>query len=83
MVFILDTNIIWHYLKKDEVMKVVEKMFDPFNPEFTVIISIVTAAELYALAAKNNWGSKRKNALTNFLDALVIIDISDWRLVQY
>lgn len=63
-------------------MQLVEEKYDPFNPDFTVIISIVTAAELYALATKNNWGDKRITALTNFLDALVIVDISDWRLVD-
>jgi len=82
MNFVLDTNIILHYLKDTEKKKWLSKIVGPLQQGNTPIISVVSVAEIKALAAKNSWGNKRMLAIEEFLKELIIIDIKYNELID-
>lgn len=82
MNFVLDTNIILHYLKETDKKKWISKNIGPLQIGNIPIISVVSVAEIKAIAAKNNWGNKRIDTIEEFLKALVIIDIKYNELID-
>lgn len=63
MNYVLDTNIILFYLKDGPTKGFIEEVYSPFSADNTAIISIVTAAEIKALAQKNRWGGTGESRL--------------------
>jgi predicted nucleic acid-binding protein len=59
MTFVFDTNILLHYVRESDVMKMVESQFDPFGNGQETWISAVSIGEIYAIAMQNKWGNKR------------------------
>lgn len=55
MVYLLDTKIIIQYLRDSDHRKKIDDQFDPFGPENTAVISVVTVGELKSLAIRNRW----------------------------
>lgn len=45
------------------------------NEDYTIIISVVTKAELQAIALMNNWGNNRLKALNQLLASFTYLDI--------
>ena len=82
MNYILDTNILIEYLRGYQETADFLSLNRCFEHPNTAIISIVTQAELYAFAIKNNWGEKRINALESILNQLVIVPIDTKSLVK-
>lgn len=82
MNFVIDTNIILHYLKNTDKKKWIINNIGPLQIGNVPIISVVSVAEIKALAAKNNWGNNRTNAIEEFLKELVIIDIKYNELID-
>jgi len=82
MDFVLDTNIILHYLKDSEEKRWISENVGPLQEGNIPMISVVSVAEIRALAAKNNWGNKRTLAIEEFLKELVIIDIKYNELID-
>jgi len=58
------------------------KNVGPLQQGNTPIISVVSVAEIKALAAKNNWGNKRTLSIEEFLKELIIIDIKYNELID-
>jgi len=55
-----------------------------FNPSGVAeFISVVTLAELESLAYQNRWGNQRLTTLYNLVGKLIILDISDPKLIDY
>ena len=64
--YILDTNIVLAYFQNNEkIIYEIESIFPLFTDENITAISIVTVAELYALALKRQWGQTKINKLTD------------------
>lgn len=82
MRYILDTNVILFYLRKNDRRQVIDRRFGPFKPENQAVISIVTVAEIKALAKKNRWGRQRTELAESFLQELIVIDIRYGELVE-
>jgi tRNA(fMet)-specific endonuclease VapC len=75
MNYVLDTNVILLYLKNDKTKRSIEDNYGPFQSGNNPVISIVTIAEIRAIALKNNWGERRIKIVEEFLNELVVIDI--------
>ena len=72
--FILATSILVHFTREDALMRKIESSHDlSSNPN--VLISVVTEAEIAALALKFNWGDSKLRRLQSILDALIIVPI--------
>ena len=41
------------------------------------LISVVTHGEIWAMAQRNSWGDKKRNAVEEMLDDLVTLDLND------
>ena len=82
MKFLLDTNMLLLYLREDYLALEFESQFQLFDNQNLALISIVSKGELFALALKNNWGSRRIQQLEQFLEQFFTIDIAAEDIIQ-
>ncbi len=75
MNYVLDTNIILIYLKDEKTKQIIEDSYGPFRAGNNPIISIVTIAEIRALALKNHWGERRIKIVEEFMNELIVVDV--------
>jgi len=68
MNFLLDTNILVHYIRKPELLSDFEKKYQPFSNQNVALISIVTEAEMKSLAIQFGWGEKKEGNLKSSWD---------------
>ncbi len=82
--YLLDTNIVLHYLRKNKTSEKIENELHLLDDEIVKIISVVTIAELESFALSRNWGSSKTNYLSSLLKKFVVISInsSDKDLMQ-
>jgi len=76
MIYLFDTNILVHYIRKTSVKTFVEQYFDPANPRNRPVISVITVGEIRSIALQNQWSSKRLAALDALLSEFIITDIN-------
>jgi predicted nucleic-acid-binding protein len=53
MLYLLDTNIILAYFRKDKTYQYVEQNFQPFDNENFAVISVVSLGEINSIALRN------------------------------
>ena len=70
MDYILDTNILVHFIRNDEYIRQLENKFSLFSSGNSVFISIVSVGEIRSLAYQFNWGEAKLKRLNYFLHAL-------------
>ena len=73
--FILDTNFIFIQLRENARLQHTVDEYRMDDDDAVLLVSVVTIAELYALAERNKWGEKRLATLQAFLQRLYSIDI--------
>jgi len=72
MNFLLDTNIVLNMIRAKDFVAI--KNF--INPEdVQLYLSVASRAEIASIAIRNNWGRKRNDLLTDFLNYVSIVDI--------
>lgn len=76
MDYILDTNIVLTYLRKNKYSDKIDKIYAPLAIENTSIISVVSVGEIKSLALRNNWGSRKLAKLEELLSKFIISDIN-------
>lgn len=70
MDFVLDTNILVHFVRNDAHIRQIGQQFAPFSPENTAFISIVSVGEIRSLAFQFRWGKEKMDRMNHFLHAL-------------
>lgn len=75
MLYLLDTNILLAYLRKNSVWEYVEEHYQPFTTPHQALIAVVTAGEILSLALQNQWGVAKRNSIREALAELTIIGI--------
>jgi len=70
MDFVLDTNILVHFVRSDAHIRQVEQQFSLFAPGNSTFISIVSVGEIRSLAFLFGWGKAKLERLNLFLHAL-------------
>jgi tRNA(fMet)-specific endonuclease VapC len=81
--FILDTNILVYYLQADrEKIRKIDTLYAPFADAHQSFMSIVSVAELYALAMRHHWGQKRWQQLLSILEDVIIVPIESQDLID-
>jgi len=76
MFYLIDTNIIVHYVRQSETFKDVRAKLDASDNEVNLVLSEVSIGEIYSLAKRNKWGTKKMQRLNSFLSALTVFPIS-------
>lgn len=82
MNYLLDTNIVLTCLRTNELSRKLTRHLNLFAPNVSLLISVVTIGELKSIAKQNNWGEKRINALLEWLDTFVILDINVEEVIE-
>jgi tRNA(fMet)-specific endonuclease VapC len=77
MTYIWDTNILLYSVSEEVFLEKLNKRFDIFNPLNTNLISAVTIGEIYSIALRNRWGSKRMSNLAQKLKLVTPIPVTD------
>jgi predicted nucleic acid-binding protein len=75
MNYLLDTNILVHFVRGTQESQQILKKFSLSNQETNSIISVVSLGEIQSLAIRNNWGEKRLTILNSVLAQFLIADI--------
>ncbi|MEM1324327.1 MAG: PIN domain-containing protein [Bacteroidota bacterium] len=83
MRYVLDTNILVYYIKDGATRRQIDEQYNPFGTDNEAIISVVTIAELKALAVKNGWGEKKQAALEKLVNKVIVIEVKYGELLQY
>jgi len=73
--YLLDTNVLAHYLRQNEFAKGIDQTYQPFVSPNTSVISVVTVGEIKALSLKRGWGRKKNQCLETLIDSLYSADI--------
>jgi len=76
MDYLLDTNIILNYIRKDSYSSQIDEKYSPLSIENSPIISVVTRGEILSIAFQNSWGNQKINFLKVLLDKFIIADIN-------
>lgn len=75
MKYVLDTNIILSYLRKNDVWGLIETSLQFFDSGTKVYIPAIVIGELQSIAIQNKWGVNKQNELQLFINEFIKIDI--------
>lgn len=83
MRYVLDTNILLHYLRESDLSVRLDQQFGPLNSsENEAILSVVSVGEIRAIAKINRWGKKRISKIEALCEELLITDIYSEDLIE-
>lgn len=83
MRYVLDTNILLHYLRESELSVRIDEQYNPLDSTLhDAIVCVVSVGELKAIAKINHWGQRRLDNLDQLLDELLITDINSEDLIE-
>ena len=80
--YLLDTNVLLHWLRGSKVCQTIDGQFQLTASSFRPLISEVTLGELEAFAMSAKWGDERKKKLAEVKSKLVVVDLSDDRIMK-
>lgn len=75
MRYILDTNILLHYLRASAIASKIDLNYNPLSVDNEAIVSVVSVGEIKAIAKINHWGRNRLEQFELLLDELIVTDI--------
>ena len=76
MSYLIDTNIIVHFVRVSTTYEQLEKNIPLFSSDLDVYFSEVSVGEILSIANRNRWGSKKMERVETLLDSLTLIPIS-------
>lgn len=76
MNYLLGTNILVHFIRKDEVSRRIDIDFSAFDPANRVIVSIVSFGEIKSIARQNGWGANKLKLLDQLLLTVLRADLT-------
>ena len=80
MIYLFDTNILVNSIRHSEYKRFIEHTY--FKSENSIIISVVTEAELKTIAYNNNWGQSKLKEIEIQLSQITIIPIKSSETVK-
>lgn len=80
--YLLDTNVLLHWLRGSKVCQTIDGQFQLTASSFRPLVSEVTLGELEAFARSAKWGDERKKKLAEVKSKLVVVDLSDDRIMK-
>lgn len=83
MRYVLDTNILLHYLRESELSLWVDRQFNPLDSSNNdAILSVVSLGEIKVISKINQWGQKRLDKIEFLCEELLITDINSEDLIE-
>lgn len=80
--YLLDTNVLLHWLRGSKVCQTIDGQFQLTAYGFRPLICEVTLGEIEAFAMSSKWGDDRKRKLAEVKSMLVVVDLSDDRIMK-
>ncbi|MGB0523662.1 MAG: type II toxin-antitoxin system VapC family toxin [Flammeovirgaceae bacterium] len=77
MDYLLDTNIILHYVRNSAVYQSIDQQLDLFGKNNYSFASIVSVGEMYSLAIQLGWGKTKMEQLKKFLGQINPIPVEN------
>ncbi len=82
MTFLLDTNILLHYIRESPLFHEIQGTYAPLKKGNRSIISVVNVAEIRSIAVQAKWGIVKTRKLEEILRELIIIEIRNNILID-
>lgn len=76
MKYLLDTNILLHYIRQSSLGEAIDRQFTPFSGSNEVFVSVISVGELKSIALQNQWGARKIGLMESFLSKMLIADIN-------
>ncbi len=70
MKYLLDTNILLVYLRKQKTKDYIDENYQPFSAPNIPLLSVVSKGEIKSVGLRNKWGLARLQSLDLFLVGL-------------
>jgi predicted nucleic acid-binding protein len=74
--YLLDTNVLLALIRGNELGRYIRQTYTIDDPTNRSVISVVSHGEVWAIAQRNGWGEKKKEALRKMLENVVTIDLN-------
>lgn len=75
VVYLLDTNILVHYIRNDTLSQQVEASYRLRAQQVGPLISAVTEGEIESLALQFGWGAEKRRRLQELLGRLIVVPL--------
>ena len=83
MRYVLDTNILLHYMRESALSVRIDEQYNPLDStQHDAIVCVVSVGEIKAIAKINHWGDRKLEKLDQLLDELLITDINSEGLID-
>lgn len=75
MIYLFNSNIVLHYVRRSALMLQIEQDFNPFSPGNESWLCVVSKGELRSIAVQNQWGVPRRLRLEELMSDFYPADI--------
>jgi len=80
--FLLDTAILLHWTRASRQARLIEEQFQLSRSTLRPLICEVSLGEMLAFSQSLNWGAAKRQRLTDIERRVVVVDISDRRVLE-
>ena len=83
MRYLLDTNILLHYLRESDLSLLIDQRYNPLDSNIhEAILCVVSVGEIRAISKINQWGKKKLDKIELLCEELLITDINAEDLIE-
>lgn len=82
MTVTIDTNILLHLLRESYLVPVIRKKLEHLEAEDTIVLSIVSIAEIESIAHQQNYGKKKRDYLKKLIKDFLVVPVASLDLVD-
>ena len=83
MRYLLDTNILLHYLRESDLSLLIDQQYNPLDSNIhEAILCVVSVGEIRAISKINQWGKKKLDKIELLCEELLITDINTEDLIE-
>ena len=83
MIYLFDSNIVLHYVRRSALMMQIERDFDPFGSGNESWLCVVSKGELRSIAVQNQCGAPRRLRLEELMSDFYPADIFSEEIIDY
>ena len=80
--YLLDTSVLLALVRGNEVGRYIRHTYSLEIPSVRSFVSIVSHGEIWVMAERHSWQSKKRDVLEKMLDSFVTIDLNAREIVQ-
>ncbi|MBN8456923.1 MAG: type II toxin-antitoxin system VapC family toxin [Verrucomicrobia bacterium] len=80
--YLLDTNVLLHWLRGSSVCGTIDGQFGLTASAFRPLVCEVTLGEIEAFAMSSKWGEAKRQKLSEVRRKLVVVDLTDARIYR-